>query len=60
MVFVEAFGAFCPTISESKTETICIIPSPLAPATKIGFNATGQQYRQTTCFTYLVGAVTET
>ena len=59
-VFVEVFGAFGLTISESKTETMCM-PIPRAPATKIPvvFNATGQQYRQTTSFTYLGGTVTE-
>ena len=51
-VFVEVFGTFCLTISESKTETMCM-PIPRAPAAKIVFNATGQQYRQTTSFTYL-------
>ena len=43
-VFVEIFGAFGLTISESKTGTMCM-PIPRAPATKIVFNATGQQYR---------------
>ena len=57
-VFVEVFGAFGLTISESKTETMCM-PIPRAPATKIVFNATGQQYRQTTSFTYLRGTVSE-
>ena len=57
-VLVEVFGAFGLTISESKTETMCM-PIPHAPATKIVFNATGQQYRQTTSFTYLGGTVTE-
>ena len=58
-VFVEIFGAFGLTISESKTETMCM-PIPRAPATKIVFNATGQQYRQTTTsFTYLGGTVSE-
>ena len=57
-VFVEVFGAFGLTISESKTETMCM-PIPRAPATKGVFNATGQQYRQTTSFTYLGGTVTE-
>ena len=36
------------------------MPIPHASATKIVFNATGQQYRQTTSFTYLGGTVTET
>ena len=57
-VFVEIFGAFGLTISESKTETMRM-PIPRVPATKIVFNATGQQYRQTTSFTYLGGPVTE-
>ena len=47
------------TISESKTETMCM-PIPHVPATKIFFNATGKQYRQTTSFTYSGGTVTET
>ena len=58
VVFVEVFGAFGLTISESKTETMCM-PIPRAPATKMVFNATGQQYRQTTSFTYLGGTVAE-
>ena len=59
VVFVEVFGPFGLTISESKTETM-YMPIPRTPATKIVFNATGQQYRQTTSFTYLGGTVTET
>ena len=58
-VFVEDFGTFGLTISESKTETMCM-PIPRAPAAKIFFNTTGQQYRQATSFTYLGGTVTET
>ena len=58
-VFVEVFGTFGLTISESKTETMCM-PIPRAPATKIVFNVTGQQYRQTASFTYLGGTVSET
>ena len=58
-VFVEVFGTFGLIISESKTETICM-PIRRAPATKMVFNATGQQCRQTTSFTYLGGIVTET
>ena len=56
---VEFFGTFSLTISESKTETICML-IPRAPTAKIVFNATGQQYRQTTSFTYLGGTVTKT
>ena len=58
-VFVEVFGTFGLTISKSKTEIMCM-PIPRATATKIVFNATGQQYRQTTSFTYLIGTVNET
>ena len=59
-VFVEVFGTFGFTISESKTDIMCM-PIPRAPASKIVFNATGQQYRQTTSFTYYSGGiVTET
>ena len=58
-VFVEVFGTFSLTISESKTEIMCM-PIPRAPAMKIVFNATGQQCRQTTSFAYLGGAVNET
>ena len=58
-VFVEVFGTFGLTISESKLEIMCM-PIPRVQATKIVFNATGQQYRQTTSFTYLEGTVTET
>ena len=59
VVFVEVFGTFGLTISESKTETVCM-PIPRAPATNTVFNATGQQYRQTIFFTYLGGTVNET
>ena len=45
-VLVEVFGAFGLNISESTTETMWM-PIPRAPATKVVFNATGQQYRQT-------------
>ena len=44
-VFVEVFDTFGLAISESKTETMCM-PIPRAPATKIVFNATRQQYCQ--------------
>ena len=57
-VFVEVFITFDLTILESKTETTCM-PIPRATAMKVVFNATGQQYRQTTSFTYLGGTVTE-
>ena len=57
-IFVDVFTTFGLTISERKTENMCM-PIPLAPATHIVFNATGQQHRQTTSFTYLWMAVTE-
>ena len=42
VAFVDVFGSFGRTISESKTETMCTpIPSP--PAIQIVVNATGQQ-----------------
>ena len=56
-VFVEVFGTFGLTISEGKTETICM-PIPCAPATEIVFHATGQQYHQAISFTNLGGTVT--
>ena len=56
-VFVEVFGVFGLIIPWSKTETFCM-PIPRAQATKIAFNATGQQYRKTTPYTYLGDAVT--
>ena len=59
VVCVEFFGAFGLTLSESKMETMRM-PIPRAPSTQIVFNATGQQYRQKTSFTYLGGTVTET
>ena len=58
-VFVEVLATFVSPISETKTETMCM-PMSRAPATKIVFNATRQQYRQTTSFTYMGGTVTET
>ena len=59
MAVFKIFCAFGLNISESKTETMCM-SIPRAPATKIDFNATGQQYRQTDSFTYSVDTVTET
>ena len=58
-VFVKVFGAFGLTISEGKTETMYML-IPRASATQIVFNATGQNYRQTTSFTYLEGTVIKT
>ena len=57
-VFVEIFGTFGLTLSESTTETM-YMPILHAPATKIVFKATGQQHGQTTSFTYLGGTLTE-
>ena len=53
------FGTFGRTISENKTETMCM-PISRAPATQVVFNATGQKYPQTASFTYLGGTVTKT
>ena len=53
-VYVEVFSAFGLTISESKTEIMCM-PIPRTSAPKIVFNATGQQYRQTTFLLRLFG-----
>ena len=58
-VFVEEFDTFGLTILKSKTEAMCM-PIPHAPSAKISLNATGEQYRQTTSFTYLGGTVAET
>ena len=59
-VFVELFGAFGLTISESKTETM-YVPIPRASAmTQITFDATGKQYCQTISFAYWEGVVTKT
>ena len=35
------------------------LPIPHAPATPVAFTTTGEQYRQTTCFVYLGGVITE-
>ena len=59
MMAVFAEENFGLTISESKTETMCM-PIPRAPPTQIVFNAAGKQYHQTTSFAYLGGAVTKT
>ena len=55
-VFVEVLRNSGLTISESKTKAMGV-PIPRVPATQIVFNATGQQYFQTTSFAYLGGAV---
>ena len=60
MVLVEVFGIFCPTISESKTETMCIWVPCAPPRHIVVFNAMGRQYGQTISITYLGGAATET
>ena len=57
-VLVDVFGAFGLTISENKTETMCV-PTPYTPATSIVFNRSGVQYSQTISFVYLGCAVTE-
>ena len=55
---VDVFDAFGLTVSEKNPETMSL-PIPHATATPIAFNTTGQQYRQTTCFVRLGGAITE-
>ena len=57
VVYVEVIGILGLTISQSKTETMCM-PIPRAPATQIVFNAAG--HRQITSLTYLGGTVTKT
>ena len=54
----DVFGAFGLTVYEKKTETVSL-PIPHAPGTPIAFTTTGQQYRQTTSFVYLGGAIME-
>ena len=58
-VFVQVLVEFGLTISERRTETMSM-PMPRAPATLILSNAVGQLCRQTTFFTHLGGAVTQT
>ena len=55
---VDVFGAFGLTVSEKITEPMSL-PISHIPATPIPFTTTGQQYRQTTSFVYLGGAITE-
>ena len=55
--FVEVFGIFSLTISESMMEIMCM-PIMCEPATQVVFNVTRQQYSQTTSFAYLRGTVT--
>ena len=55
---VDVFRAFGLTVSEKKPETMSLT-IPHAPATPIAFTTKGPQYRQTTSFVYLGGAITE-
>ena len=58
-VIVEVCRAFALTVSEKKTEIMCM-PSPRTPRTIVRIEAAGQIYKQVQYFTYLGGAVTET
>ena len=58
-VFVVNLGRIWPDHPRKQDGDPCM-PISRAPATQIDFNATGQQYRQTTSFNYLGGTVTET
>ena len=58
VTLVDVFSAFGITVSEKKTEPMSL-PIPYATATPIVFTTTGQQYRQTTSFVNLGGAITE-
>ena len=55
-VFVEVCRGFVPTVSEKKTETMCM---PLS-RTMMRVDAAGQSYKNVQPFTYLGGTVTET
>ena len=57
-VIVEVCRAFALTVSEKKTETMCM-PPPCKPWTMVRVEAARQIYKQVQCFTYLGGTVTE-
>ena len=57
-VVVKVCGAFGLTVSEKKTETMCMPPPRTSTAT-VEVEAAGQRYRQTDSFVYLGGTVTE-
>ena len=50
-VIVEVCRAFALTMSESKTETMCLLP-PRTPRTMVQVEAAGQIYNQVQSFTY--------
>ena len=56
---VEVCRAFAPTVSATKTETMCM-PPPRKPRTVVRVEAVGQIYKQVQTFIYLGGAVIET
>ena len=57
-VIVLVCDAFGLTVSEKKTETMCM-PAPHMPPVEMNVEAAGQGYRQTQSFTYLGGVITE-
>ena len=60
-VVVEVCRAFALTVSEKKTETMCIPPPPRTTRTMVRVKAAGQTcYKQVESFTYLGGAVSKT
>ena len=57
-VIVEVCRAFALTVSEKKTETMCMPPSR-TPRMMVQVEVAGQTYKHVQSFTYLGGAVTE-
>ena len=57
-VIVEVCRAFALTVSEKKTETMCM-PPPRTPRTMVQIKVARQTYKQVQSFIYLGGAVTE-
>ena len=58
-VIVEVCRAFALTLSEKKTESMCM-PPPRTRRTMVRVEAAGQIYKQVQSFTYLGGTVNET
>ena len=58
-VIIEVCRAFALTVSDKKTETMCM-PPLRTPRTMARAEAAGQIYKQVQSFTYLGGTVTET
>ena len=57
-VIEEVCQVFALTVSEKKTETMCM-PPPRIPRTMVRIEAAGQIYKQVQYFVYLGGSVTE-